>query len=183
MPTSARLSTRRVYSGRIINLDVDTVRFPNGATGELEMIRHPGAAAVVPFLSDPDGDDPQILLLKQYRYAAEEFLYEVPAGRLDSGEDPRECARRELMEETGCEAQQIEHLYTFYTTPGFTDERIHAFMAVGLTHGQSRHETDEFISVETMTLSNALGLIEKGEIKDAKTALTILYAAGFKAGR
>jgi ADP-ribose pyrophosphatase len=183
MPTSARLSTRRVYSGRIINLDVDTVRFPNGATGELEMIRHPGAAAVVPVLSDPDGDDPQILLLKQYRYAAEEFLYEIPAGRLDSGEDPRECARRELMEETGCEAQRIEYLYTFYTTPGFTDERIHAFMAVGLTHGQSRHETDEFISVETMTLSNALGLIEKGEIKDAKTALTILYAAGFKAGR
>jgi ADP-ribose pyrophosphatase len=172
-----------VYSGRIINLDIDTVRFPNGATGELEMIRHPGAAAVVPFLSDPAGDDPQILLLKQYRYAAEEFLYEIPAGRLDSGEDPRECARRELMEETGCEAQRIEYLYTFYTTPGFTDERIHAFMAVGLTHGQSRHETDEFISVETMTLSNALGLIEKGEIKDAKTALTILYAAGFKAGR
>jgi ADP-ribose pyrophosphatase len=178
-----QLSTRRAYSGRIINLDIDTVRFPNGATGELEMIRHPGAAAVVPFLSDPAGDDPQILLLKQYRYAAEEFLYEVPAGRLDSGEDPRECARRELMEETGCEAQRIEHLYTFYTTPGFTDERIHAFMAVGLTHGQTRHETDEFISVETMTLSNALGLIEKGEIKDAKTALTILYAAGFKAGR
>jgi ADP-ribose pyrophosphatase len=178
-----QLSTRRVYSGRIINLDIDTVRFPNGATGELEMIRHPGAAAVVPFLSDPAGDDPQILLLKQYRYAAEEFLYEIPAGRLDSGEDPRECARRELMEETGCEAQRIEYLYTFYTTPGFTDERIHAFMAVGLTHGQSRHETDEFISVETMTLSNALGLIEKGEIKDAKTALTILYAAGFKAGR
>jgi ADP-ribose pyrophosphatase len=178
-----KLFTRRVYSGRIINLDIDTVRFPNGATGELEMIRHPGAAAVVPFLSDPAGDDPQILLLKQYRYAAEEFLYEVPAGRLDSGEDPRECARRELMEETGCEARRIEHLYTFYTTPGFTDERIHAFMAVGLTHGQSHHETDEFISVETMTLSNALGLIEKGEIKDAKTALTILYAAGFKAGR
>jgi ADP-ribose pyrophosphatase len=178
-----KLFTRRVYSGRIINLDIDTVRFPNGATGELEMIRHPGAAAVVPFLSDPAGDDPQILLLKQYRYAAEEFLYEVPAGRLDSGEDPRECARRELMEETGCEAQRIEHLYTFYTTPGFTDERIHAFMAVGLTHGQSRHETDEFITVETMTLSHALGLIEKGEIKDAKTALTILYAAGFKAGR
>jgi ADP-ribose pyrophosphatase len=178
-----KLSTRRIYSGRIINLDIDTVRFPNGANGELEMIRHPGAAAVVPFLSDPAGDDPQILLLRQYRYAAEEFLYEIPAGRLDSGEDPRDCARRELMEETGCEAERIEHLYTFYTTPGFTDERIHAFMAVGLTRGQSRHETDEFITVETMTLSHALGLIEKGEIKDAKTALTILYAAGFRAGR
>ena len=178
-----KLSTRRVHSGRIVNLDIDTVRFPNGSTGELEIIRHSGAAAVVPFLSDPVGDDPQILLLKQYRYAAEDFLYEIPAGRLDPGEKPIDCARRELKEETGCEAERIEHLLTFYTTPGFTDERIHAFMAVGLTRGESRHETDEFITVETMTLSAALGLIEKGEIKDAKTALAILYAAGFKAGR
>jgi ADP-ribose pyrophosphatase len=178
-----KLSSRRVYSGRIINLDIDTVRFPNGSVGELEMIRHPGAAAVVPFLSDPAGEDPQILLLKQYRYAAEEFLYEIPAGRLDPEEDPFACAQRELIEETGCEAERIEHLYTFYTTPGFTDEKIHAFMAVGLRQGESRHETDEFITVETMTLSHALGLIEKGEIKDAKTALVILYAAGFKAGR
>jgi ADP-ribose pyrophosphatase len=183
MPPSATLSSRRVYSGRIINLDVDTVRFPNGSTGELEMIRHPGAAAIVPFLSDPVGVDPQLLLLRQYRYAADEFLYEIPAGRLDPGEEPLDCAKRELMEETGCEAERIEHLYTFYTTPGFTDEKIHAFMAVGLSRGESRHETDEFITVETLTLSNALGLIEKGEIKDAKTALAILYAAGFRAGR
>jgi ADP-ribose pyrophosphatase len=147
------------------------------------MIRHPGASAVVPLLGDPAGDDPQILLLKQYRYAAEGFLYEVPAGRLDPGEEPIDCARRELMEETGCEAERMEPLYTFYTTPGFTDERIHAFMAVGLTRGESRHETDEFITVETMTLSDAVGLIEKGEIKDAKTALSILYAAGFRVGR
>src|SRR5688572_14194127 len=183
MSPSAKLSSQRVYSGRIINLDVDTVRFPNGSTGELEMIRHPGAAAVVPFLGDPTGEDPQILLLKQYRYAAEEFLYEIPAGRLDPGETPLNCARRELREETGCEAERIEHLYTFYTTPGFTDEKIHAFMAVGLIHGESRHETDELITVETLTLSHAVGLIEKGEIKDAKTALSIRYAAGFKAGR
>jgi ADP-ribose pyrophosphatase len=182
MSTSAKLSSRRVYSGRIINLDIDTVRFPNESTGELEMIRHPGASAVVPFLGDPAGDDPQILLLKQYRYAAEEFLYEIPAGRLDPGEEPIDCARRELMEETGCEAERVEHLYTFYTTPGFTDEKIHAFMAVGLKRGQSQLESDEFITIETMTLSHALGLIEKGEIKDAKTAMAILYAAGFKAG-
>jgi ADP-ribose pyrophosphatase len=183
MSISAKLSSRRVYSGRIINLDRDTVRFPNGSTGELEMIRHPGASAVVPFLNDPTASDPQILLLKQYRYAAEGFLYEIPAGRLDPGEEPIDCARRELMEETGCQAERVEHLYTFYTTPGFTDEKIHAFIAVGLKRGDSRPETDEFITVETMTLSHALGLIEKGEIRDAKTALAILYAAGFKAGR
>ena len=180
---SAKLSSRRIHSGRVLNLDIDTVRFPNGSTGELEIIRHPGAAAVLPFLSEPSGDDPQIMLLKQYRYAAEEFLYEIPAGRLDPGEKPLDCATRELKEETGCDAEHIEHLYTFYTTPGFIDERIHAFMAVGLARGESHRETDEFITVETMTLSDALGLIEKGEIKDAKTALTILYAAGFRAGR
>lgn len=178
-----KLATRRVYSGRILNLDIDTVRFPNGSVGELEVIRHPGAAAIVPFLSDPAGEDPQMLLLKQYRYAADGFLYEIPAGRLDPGEEPATCARRELREETGCEAERIEHLCTFYTTPGFTDEKIHAFMAVGLTRGESRHEADEFITVETMTLSRALGLIEEGGISDAKTALSILYAAGFKARR
>jgi ADP-ribose pyrophosphatase len=183
MTTSARQATRRAYSGRIFNVDIDTARFPNGSTGELEIIRHPGAAAVVPFLSDPAGDDPQIMLLKQYRYAAEEFLYEIPAGRLDPGEKPIDCARRELREETGCEAATLEHLYSFYTTPGFIDERIHAFLAVGLTRGESNRETDEFITIEMMTLSHALGLIQKGEIKDAKTALSILYVAGFRAGR
>ncbi len=179
-PSGSRLSSRRVYTGRVINVDVDTVRFPNGTTGELEMVRHSGASAVLPFLTDPAGEDPQILLIKQYRYAADEFIYEIPAGRLDGGEDPAECARRELREETGCTADRIEHLYTFYTTPGFTDERIHAFMAVGLTAGEVAHERDEFLSVETVTLSRALELVRTGELKDAKTALTLLYVAGFR---
>ena len=183
MSDRAQVSTRRAYTGRIINLDIDTVRFPNGSVGELEIIRHPGASAVVPFLTDPNGDDPQILLIRQYRYAAEKYLYEVPAGRLDPGEQPDECARRELREETGCEASSVEHLYTMYTTPGFTDERIHVFMAVGLTRGENAREADEFIEVETMALSRALSLIEQGDIQDAKTALSLLFAAGFRAGR
>jgi ADP-ribose pyrophosphatase len=180
---NARVSTRRVYTGRVINLDVDTVRFPNGTVGELEMIRHPGASAVVPFLSDPAGDDPQILLIRQYRYAAEQYLYEIPAGRLDPGEAPEQCARRELREETGCEAQRVEHLFSMYTTPGFTDERIHLFMAVGLTRGENAREADEFIELETMPFSRALSLVDRGDIQDAKTALGLLYAAGFRAGR
>ena len=183
MPDSPRLSTRRVYTGRVLNLDIDTVRFPNGTTGELEIIRHPGASAVVPFLSDPAGDDPQVMLIRQYRYAAEGYLYEVPAGRLDANETPDHCARRELREETGCEAERVEHLVTIYTTPGFTDEKIHLFMAVGLTHGEVAREADEFIEVETMTLSRALSLVERGEIQDAKTALALLYSAGFRAGQ
>ncbi len=183
MSDSPRVSTRRVYTGRVLNLDVDTVRFPNGSTGELEMIRHPGASAVVPFLTDPAGDDPQILLIRQYRYAAERYLYEVPAGRLDANEAPEHCARRELREETGCEAERVEHMFTMYTTPGFTDERIHVFMAVGLTRGEVAREPDEFIEVETLPLSRALGMVERGEIQDGKTSLALLYAAGFRAGR
>lgn len=179
----AKLSSRRVYDGRIINVDIDTVRFPNGSTGELEMVRHPGASAVVPFLTDPAGDDPQLLLIKQFRYAANGFIYEIPAGKLDGDEDPLECARRELREETGCSAERVEHLYTFFTTPGFTDEVIHAYMATGLTRGEMTHEKDEFMTLETVTLSHALELIKAGELKDAKTALAILYAAGFQLGR
>jgi len=183
MSDGPRISTRRMYSGRIINLDIDTVRFPNGSIGDLEMIRHPGASAVVPFLSDPGGEDPQILLIRQYRYAAEQYLYEVPAGRLDAGEAPDACARRELKEETGCEAERVEHLITIYTTPGFTDEKIHVFMAVGLTRGEVAREADEFIEVETMAFSQALSRIERGEIQDGKTVVALLYAAGFRAGR
>lgn len=183
MSDSARISTRRIYTGRVLNLDIDTVRFPNGTIGELEMIRHPGASAVVPFLTDPESDDPQVLLIRQYRYAAEQYLYEVPAGRLDANETPEHCARRELREETGCEAQRVEHLFTTYTTPGFTDERIHVFMAIGLRRGENAREADEFIELETMSLSRALAHIQQGEIRDAKTALAILYAAGFRAGR
>ena len=102
---------------------------------------------------------------------------------LDPGESPADCARRELREETGCQAQGVEHLFTMYTTPGFTDEKIHVFMAVGLTRGEVAREADEFIEVETMPLSRALSLVERGEIQDAKTALALMYAAGFRAGR
>src|SRR5689334_3848849 len=181
--TPGKIRSERIYTGRIINLDRDTVRFPDGSTGELEMIRHPGASAIVPFVSEPTGDDPQILMLRQYRYAAEEFLYEIPAGRLDAGEAPLACAKRELREETGCTARNMEFLFTMFTTPGFTDEQIHVFLASGLERGETAHESDEFITVETVTLSNALQLIQEGRIKDGKTALAILFAAGFRAGR
>ena len=184
MSDSPRLGSRRIHTGRVLNLDIDRVRFPNGTEGELEMIRHPGASAVVPFLSDPDGDDPQLLLIRQFRYAAEDFLWEIPAGRLDAGETPEACARRELREETGCTAARVELLTTIYTTPGFTDERIHLFMADGLqTDGAAAREADEFIELERLPLSRALRMISAGEIRDAKTALAILFAAGFRTGR
>ena len=178
--TPGKISSKRVHTGRIISLDTDTVRFPDGSVGEMDMIRHPGASAIVPFLTAPDGDDPELLLITQYRYAAEQYLYEIPAGRLDAGEDPARCAARELREETGCTARKIEFLLTMFTTPGFTDERIHLFLATGLERGETAHEADEFMTLETMRLSRALQLIRQGEIKDAKTALGILFASQFR---
>jgi ADP-ribose pyrophosphatase len=174
-----KLESKRVYSGRVIDLDVDTVRFPDGSTGQLEMIRHPGAAAVVPFASNPQGPDPTILLIHQYRYATDGTLFEIPAGRLNPGEDPRVCAERELLEEVGVKAGRIERLTTIWTTPGFTDEKIHLFWATDLTAGQHAREPDEFIEVTPKPLSEALRLIHSGAISDAKTALALLFVAGF----
>ena len=178
-----QIFSKRIHTGKIISLDEDTVRFPDGSTGTMDIVRHPGASAIVPFLSDPSGDDPQILLIKQYRYAAGGYLYEIPAGRLDRGEEPRRCAERELKEETGCTAQRLDQVFTMATTPGFSDEIIHLFIASGLERGEHQREADEFMTIETVTLSEALQMIQKGVIRDAKTALGILFAAGFAAGR
>ncbi|MGH7673549.1 MAG: NUDIX domain-containing protein [Gemmatimonadales bacterium] len=174
-----QLARRRVYTGRVVSLDVDTVRYPDGSTGELEMIRHPGAAAVLPFASDPRGADPTVLLIRQYRHAADGPLLEIPAGRLAPGEDPDECARRELLEEVGVTAGRVEHLTTMWTTPGFTDERIHLYWAAELTAGAPAREPDEFIEVVRKPLSEVLRLVRDGGICDGKTVAAILYMAGF----
>lgn len=182
-PGGATVASQRVYTGRVISLDVDTVRFPNGSVGELEMIRHPGASAVVPFLDPPEDADPRVLLIHQYRYAAENYLFEVPAGRLEPGELPAECAARELREEAGYTARRMVPLFTMFTTPGFTDERIHLFLATELERGIAATEDDEFIEVVTRPLSECLAMLERGEIVDAKSALAILYSAAFRTSR
>jgi ADP-ribose pyrophosphatase len=169
---TGKISSRKVYDGRIISVDVDTVRFPDGSVGELEMVRHPGASAVVPVLKG--GRDPQVLLIKQYRYAANGFVYEIPAGRLDPGESPEKCAARELQEETGYTAKRLRQLTTIYTTPGFTDERIHLFIADGLSKGQSERERDEFLELFPVALSKAVGMIRSGQIVDGKTVIALL---------
>jgi ADP-ribose pyrophosphatase len=174
-----QLDSRRVYTGRVVRLDVDTVRFPDGSTGQLELIRHPGAAAIVPCTSDPPGQDPTILLIRQFRYAAGGPLWEIPAGTLDPGEEPEACARRELLEETGVTAARLERLTSIWTTPGFTNEVIHLYLATGLTTGEPSRERDEFIEVVPQPLSRVLALIRDGEIRDAKTVVAILYMASF----
>jgi ADP-ribose pyrophosphatase len=176
----ALVSSRRIYTGRILNLDVDTVRFPDGSVGDLEMIRHPGAAAVVPFVDDPRMDDPEVLMIHQFRHAADRFVWEVPAGRLDPGEEPEACARRELEEEAGVVAGALERLTTIFTTPGFTDERIHLFLATGLRPGATRREADEFVEVRQIRWSNVMQLAERGEIADGKTLVSLLFIEAFR---
>ncbi len=179
MSAALPLASRRIYGGRVVRLDIDTVRFPDGSTGELEVIRHPGAAAILPCASDPRGQDPTILMIRQFRYAAGGPLWEIPAGTLDPGEDPEACARRELLEETGARAARFERLTSIFTTPGFTDEVIHLYLASELTAGEPSRERDEFIEVVPQPLSRVLELIRGGEVRDAKTIVAILYMAGF----
>ena len=176
-----QLESRPVHRGRVVDLAMDTARFPDGSTGELELIRHSGAAAIVPVLGDPDVADPDIVLLRQYRYAAGGEIYEVPAGRPDrEGEPWEDVATRELEEETGYIAGSLERLTTIYTTPGFTDERIHLFSATGLTRGRADLDEDEFVEVTPMPLSDVMAAIRDGRIIDAKSVSALLYYAAFR---
>lgn len=176
------LRAERQYNGRIINLDLDTVQFPDGSQGELEMIRHPGAAAIVPFLDDPGGPDPRVLLIHQFRHAAEDWLWEVPAGTLAKGERPDDCARRELTEEAGVEAKKMTRLTTIFTTPGFTDERIHLYIATGLTPMALARDQDEFMTVHEKRWSEVGRMIRTGKIRDAKSMVALMYVQCFLRG-
>lgn len=172
-----------VYRGRIVDLSVDTVRFPDGSVGDLEFIAHAGASCVLPVVGRIDEDDPDILLLRQYRYAGGGFMWEVPAGMPDRiGEPWDECARRELEEETGWRAGTLERLTRIHTTPGFSDEVIHLWIASDLEPGRAHLDEDEFVEVVQMPLSEALELVRDGSITDCKSVATLLYAARFVIG-
>ncbi len=175
----ALLDTTVIHDGRVVHLSIDRVRFPDGSEGELEMVRHRGAAAVLPVLDTGPEADPEVLLLRQYRYAAGGVIYEVPAGIVEPGESWRNCARRELEEEAGVRAGRIVRLTTIHTTPGFTNEQIHLFAAFDLARGVSRTDRDEFLEVVPVGLSAVLDLIRRGEMTDAKSIVSVLYAARF----
>jgi ADP-ribose diphosphatase len=157
---------KEIYRGRVVNLNLETVTLPNGSTIELEVIRHPGAAAAVPLT-----DDGNVLLIRQYRHAAGGYIYEIPAGKIDPGEDPLACAAREVEEEIGRRASSLTPMLSFYTTPGFTDEVIHLFLATGLTPGTQSLEQDEVLEVVEMPLEQAIRHIADGTIRDAKTII------------
>jgi ADP-ribose pyrophosphatase len=159
-------------SGFRIRVDNEVAELPDGRRIRLDVVRHPGAAAVVPFL-----DEDEVLLIRQYRHAAGGTILEVPAGKLDDGEAPETCAARELEEEAGRRAGRLEKLGWIFTTPGFTDEVIHLFAAFDLEAVPTRHEDDELIELVPMPLARAVELVWAGEIPDAKSALALLHAA------
>jgi ADP-ribose pyrophosphatase len=171
-----RLSSRPIFKGRVIDLSVDRVRLPNGVEADLEMIHHLGAAVALP-VEDGPGGEPEVLLVRQYRYPAGGWLLEVPGGKLDGAEDPEVCARRELAEEIGVRPTELIPLGWIWTTPGFTDERIWLYLARGLERVERALEDHEVIELARMPLAEAVEMAVRGEIQDAKTVCTLLRAA------
>ncbi len=162
-----------IYRGRIVNLVVEDVELPNGAVARLEFMTHPGAAAAVPL-----HDDGSVTMLRQYRHAVGGWIWEIPAGKLDvPGEDPLDCARRELIEEAGLKASSWHKLGSIYTTPGFCDEIIHLYLARDLSNAPMEHERDEVIEVHRLPLAEALARIPTEEIRDTKTIAALQATA------
>ncbi|HEY6262350.1 MAG TPA: NUDIX hydrolase [Nitrospiraceae bacterium] len=158
------MQTKQIYTGVVVTLNVDTITLPNGITVDLEVVRHPGAAAVVPLKHDGT-----VVLIRQFRHAAGGFIYEIPAGKLHPGEDPTVCAARELEEEIGYRAGKLDHLSSIFTAPGFTDEVIHIYKATELTTGRQHLDRDEILEVIEVSLSESIRMIEDGTIRDAKS--------------
>ena len=165
-----RIDGHLVYDGKVVHLEVDRVRLPNGHETIREVVRHQGAVVMLAI----DGED-RVLLVRQYRYPVGRILMELPAGKLDPGEEPLACARRELAEETGMGAREWRRLGTLLTTPGFTDEAIHVFLATGLepVEGAGPDE-DEFLQAVRLPVNELEDLVRRGEVQDAKT-LAALY--------
>jgi ADP-ribose pyrophosphatase len=165
------MSPRVVHRGRAITLQLETAELPGGRRVELEVARHPGASAIVPFESDD-----VVLLIRQYRHAVGDTIWEVPAGKLD-GDTPEVCAAKELEEEVGRRPGRLDLLASIYTSPGFTDEVIHLFAATELTAVPQRLEEDEVIEVVPTPFERALAMVFDGTIADAKSSLALLHAA------
>lgn len=157
---------KTIFKGKVVTLDLETVTLPNGKTVELEIVRHPGAAAMVPIK-----DDGTVVLIRQFRLAAGGYIYEIPAGKLHPSEDPRVCAARELEEEIGYRATRLEEIATFFTAPGFTDEVMHLYKATGLMRSTQNLDSDEVLEVVEMPLEKAIDQIRNGTIRDAKTII------------
>jgi ADP-ribose pyrophosphatase len=163
------LDSRRVYDGKILNLRVDRAALPGGGEAIREVVEFRGGVAILAL-----DNAERVMLIRQYRYAVGESLWELPAGMLEPGELPQVCAERELEEETGYRAENVEPLCRFYSTPGATNEVLHIYLATGLTPGRARPEADERIEIVPTAWEAALAMVERGEIRDGKTIIGLL---------
>ncbi len=168
-PPERTLSSRQIFQGRVVTMRVDTVALPDGRTSTREVVEHSASVTILPV--DAQGN---VLLERQYRRSVDQWMVEAPAGGMNPGEDPEQAARRELKEETGYDAGKLEHLASFYVSPGYCTELMHVFLATGLIAGEAALEDDEYIQVETVPLKRALEMVQRGEIQDGKTITALL---------
>lgn len=166
-----KLTSKQIFDGKVVKLFVDTVELPDGKEAIREIVRHPGAVCVIPVT--PEGE---VIMVKQYRYAFEQIMLEIPAGKLEPGEDPLEAVKRELEEESGVVAGNIEYMGEIFTTVAIFDEKIHAYLATDLVYKNAHPDEDEFLEVEKIPLSTLVDMVMNGEIKDSKTQICILKA-------
>lgn len=166
-----KLNSRQVFDGVVVKLFVDEVELPNGKKSVREIVRHPGAVCVIPVTDDGD-----VIMVRQFRYAFDRVLLEIPAGKLEPGEDPLCAALRELEEETGMVAESVQHIGELYTTVAILDEKIQMYLATGLTYKNAHPDEDEFLEVEKVPLSTLVKMVMDGEIQDSKTQVAILKA-------
>lgn len=164
------LQKQSIYEGRVVRLELDTVRLPNGKTAQREIVHHPGAVAILAVT-----EENRVVLLRQFRKPCEQVLVEIPAGKLEAGEDPLSCAKRELQEETGFTAGTWKLLHRFFTSPGFADEQLHLYMASDLTKGSNHLEEDEFVQLFTANPEEVQRLLTEDQIHDAKTLIALYH--------
>ena len=166
------MTSKTLYQGKIIDLALESIKLPNGQHVELEVIHHPGGAAIAAI-----DNNQQLCLIRHYRHVARDWLWELPAGKIDAGETPQQTAQRELKEEAGIIAQQWHSLGAVYSSPGVFDEQIHLYLAKDLTQGETRHEIDEAIEVHWLPITEVLAMAQDNRIRDAKTLIGLYRAA------
>ncbi len=165
------VSRKPIYHGGIIDVELQEVELPNGKRSKRDIVLHPGASVILPI-----AENGEVYMVRQFRKPIDKVLLELPAGKLDAGEDPAVCAARELKEETGLKAASLKHIISLHSTPGFSNEVLHLYAATGLVEGESCADEDEFISSERYTVQKLLDMVLNHEITDAKTIIGILLA-------